>query len=53
MDESVAGLTEVLAFAAEQSFQAVALFPLVLPVIFGELWIADRRTAKMVRGNPR
>ena len=36
-------MTEVLAFAAERSFQAIARFPLVLLVIFGGLWTADRR----------
>ena len=38
-------MTEVLAHAAEESFQAIALFPLVLLVIFGGLWIADRRAS--------
>ena len=38
-------MTEVLAHAAEESFQAIALFPLALLVIFGGLWIADRRAS--------
>ena len=44
--EGTPQMTEVLAFAAEQSFQAIALFPVVLLVIFGGLWIADRRAAR-------
>ena len=44
--EGTPEMTDVLAFAAEQSFQAIALFPVVLLVIFGGLWIADRRAAK-------
>ena len=44
--EGTPEMTEVLAFAAEQSFQAIILFPLVLLVIFGGcgLLIAGRTT---------
>ena len=33
------------AMPPKKSFQAIALFPLVLLVIFGGLWIADRRAS--------
>lgn len=36
-------LSKVLAFAAEQSFQAIAIVPAVLFVIFGLLWLVERR----------
>ncbi len=36
-------MREVLAFAAEESFQMIALFPAILLVIFGGLWLADRK----------
>ena len=36
-------MTEVLAFAAQESFQTIALFPVILLVIFGGLWLADRK----------
>jgi hypothetical protein len=36
-------LGRVLAFAAEQSFQVIALVPAALFVIFGLLWLAERR----------
>jgi hypothetical protein len=36
-------LSHVLAFAAEQSFQAIAVVPVVLFVIFGLLWLVERR----------
>lgn len=32
----------VLAFAAQQSFRTLAIFPAVLLIVFGGLWIADR-----------
>ena len=43
LTEGTAEMTEVLAFAAEKSFQAIALFPVILLVIFGGLWLADRK----------
>ncbi len=36
-------LQRVLAFAAEQSFQAIAIVPVVLFAIFGVVWLAERR----------
>jgi hypothetical protein len=36
-------LARVLAYAAEQSFQAIAIVPAVLFVIFGLLWLVERR----------
>ena len=36
-------LSRVLAFAAEESFQAIAVVPAVLFVIFGLLWLVERR----------
>lgn len=36
-------LSRVLAFAAEQSFQAIAVVPAALFVIFGLLWLVERR----------
>jgi MFS family permease len=36
------GMARVLAFAAQQSFRTLALFPVVLLVVFGGLWLADR-----------
>lgn len=36
-------LQRVLAHAAEQSFQAIAIIPLVLTVIFGAVWFFERR----------
>ncbi|MGN6356219.1 MAG: MFS transporter [Novosphingobium sp.] len=36
-------LGQVLAYAAEQSFQAIAIVPAVLFVIFGLLWLVERR----------
>jgi hypothetical protein len=37
-------MARVLAFAAQQSFRTLALFPVVLLVVFGGLWLADRRS---------
>jgi MFS family permease len=37
-------LDQVLAYAAEQSFQVIAIVPLVLFVIFGAVWLAERRS---------
>lgn len=36
-------LSQVLAYAAEQSFQAIAVVPAALFVIFGLLWLVERR----------
>lgn len=38
-----AGLHEVLAFAAERSFQTIALIPVALFFIFGAVWLAERK----------
>ncbi|MEO6359843.1 MAG: MFS transporter [Sphingomicrobium sp.] len=38
-------LQRVLAFAAEQSFQAIAIIPLILFVIFGVVWLIEKRNA--------
>ncbi len=43
LTEGTPEMTEVLAFAAEESFQTIALFPVILLVIFGGLWLADRK----------
>ncbi len=37
-------LNQVLAFAAERSFQAIAAVPVVLFFIFGAVWLAERRS---------
>ncbi len=36
-------LAQVLGYAAAQSFQVIALVPLVLFVIFGAVWLAERK----------
>jgi MFS family permease len=36
-------LGRVLAFAAEQSFQVIAIVPIVLFFVFGTVWLAERR----------
>lgn len=36
-------LQQVLAFAAEQSFQAIAIVPVILFFIFGAVWLTERR----------
>ena len=36
-------LQEVLAHAAETSFQTIAVIPLVLFVVFGAVWLLERR----------
>ena len=41
--EGTAAYTNVMAYAAEKSFQTIALFPLVLLFIFGGLRYADRK----------
>jgi MFS family permease len=43
-------LQRVLAHAAEQSFQAIAIIPLILTVIFGAVWFFERR--KRMLGDP-
>jgi len=40
-----------LIYAAEQSFQTVALLPIVLLVVFGGVWYNDRRLAKLSAGS--
>jgi hypothetical protein len=44
-------LQRVLAYAAQQSFQVIALIPILLFVIFGVVWLVERRhrTAKTAR----
>jgi hypothetical protein len=34
---------EVVAFAAETSFKTIAIIPLILFVIFGAVWLFERR----------
>ncbi len=41
--EPGAELQRVLAYAAQQSFQVIAIIPLLLFVIFGAVWLAERR----------
>jgi predicted MFS family arabinose efflux permease len=36
-------LSEVLAYAAEKSFQTVAIIPVILLVIFGAVWLIERK----------
>ena len=36
-------LQQVLGFAAQQSFQVIALVPIALFFIFGAVWLAERR----------
>ncbi len=36
-------LSQVLAFAAEKSFQTVAIIPVILFVIFGAVWLIERK----------
>lgn len=36
-------LQQVLAYAAEQSFQVIAVVPVILFVIFGGVWLVERR----------
>ena len=38
-------LQKVVAYAAEQSFQAIAIIPLILFVIFGAVWLIEKRNA--------
>ncbi|MET0180387.1 MAG: MFS transporter [Novosphingobium sp.] len=38
-------LQRVLAYAAEQSFQVIAIVPVILFFIFGVVWLAERRHA--------
>jgi MFS family permease len=38
-------LQQVLAFAAQQSFQVIAIIPVVLFVIFGAVWLVERRNS--------
>jgi MFS family permease len=40
-------LQQVLAYAAERSFQAIAIIPLILFVIFGAVWFLERRSSGM------
>lgn len=39
-------LSDVLAYAAERSFQAVAIIPVVLFAIFGAVWLFERRRGR-------
>jgi hypothetical protein len=36
-------LQQVLAYAAEKSFQTVAIIPIILFVIFGAVWLIERK----------
>ena len=37
------GWHQALAYAAEQSFQTIAIIPVILFVIFGAVWLFERR----------
>ena len=43
MPEGSAELQQVLAYAAEQSFQTIAVIPIVLFFIFGAVWLVERK----------
>jgi predicted MFS family arabinose efflux permease len=47
-------LQHALAYAAERSFQAIAIIPVLLFVIFGLVWLVERRNARTATsaGNP-
>jgi predicted MFS family arabinose efflux permease len=44
------GLEDVLAIAARESFRAVAYVPLVLLVVFGVIWLVERRGRRVGTG---
>jgi MFS family permease len=44
---SASELEDILKFAAEESFRAVSVVPLLLLPIFGAIWFYDRRKAKL------
>jgi MFS family permease len=44
-------LSRALAFAAEKSFQTVAIIPIVLFVIFGALWLVERNLKRKLGDN--
>ena len=44
-------LGRVLAYAAEQSFQVIAIVPVVLFFIFGAVWLAERRSRALTARN--
>lgn len=44
-------LSQVLAYAAEQSFMAIAVVPCLLFFIFGAVWLAERRARAITRVN--
>lgn len=44
-------LTRVLSFAAEQSFQTIALIPVVLFFIFGAVWLIERSMKRKLGDN--
>lgn len=43
---------EVLAYAAEQSFQTIAIIPVVLFVVFGAVWLVERRIRIIATESP-
>jgi MFS family permease len=45
-------LQQVLAYAAEQSFQVIAVVPVILFFIFGAVWLAERRNRTARVGAP-
>jgi MFS family permease len=45
-------LSQVLAYAAQQSFQVIALVPIALFFIFGAVWLAERRGRNARVGTP-
>lgn len=46
-------LSEVLAYAAERSFQTVAVIPVVLLAIFGAVWFVERKRGRKLGDAPR
>lgn len=48
LEAGTPAMQEVLAFAAEKSFQVIALIPLALLVIFGIVWFVERSRAKPI-----
>jgi len=46
MADGSAEQTNALVYAAEKSFQTVALLPIILLVVFGGVWYNDRKIAK-------
>ncbi len=47
-----AQLQQVLAYASEVSFQAVAIIPIVLFFVFGAVWFIERRNRHVISSDP-